>query len=122
MDKSEKKQLKAQVKADKKQAKSHQKLQKTTSEPTSPAQAKTDGTPTSPPSPAVRFAEAVRGIIYIIFGASLLLAIILGQKGVIVSLDDIIDYLLLARIGKIVLVVIALALFIYGLKHLRLVK
>lgn len=122
MDKTEKKRLKAQVKAAKKQAKIEKKSPQTTSAPAASSQTKTNPESTDQSSPAVRFAEAVRGIIYIVFGASLIMAIILGQKGVIVSLDDIVDYLLLARIGKIILVVIALALFIYGLKHLRLVK
>lgn len=137
MDKAEKKRLKAQSKAAKKQAKAIQKQveEKLKIETTAAAKppesipAPTDATPTPPStppapksSPAVRFAEAVRGIIYLIFAVSLVLAVILGQKGVIVSLDDIISNLLLIKIGQVVLIVIALSLFIYGLKHLRLVK
>ena len=72
--------------------------------------------------PAVRFAESVRGILYIIFAVSLLAALVLGQKNIIISLDDIIQHLLLANLGKVILAIIGLALLLYGLKHLRLVK
>jgi hypothetical protein len=74
------------------------------------------------PSPAVRYAESVRGILYLVVGASLVVALILGQRGVILSLDDIIDSLFAAVAGKAVLALIGLALLIYGLKHLRLVR
>jgi hypothetical protein len=40
----------------------------------------------------------------------------------IVSLDDIVESLFVAVAGKVVLGVIALALFIYGLKQLRLAR
>ncbi|MFC1782669.1 DUF1206 domain-containing protein [Planctomycetota bacterium] len=127
MDKAEKKRLKAQSKAAKKQAKAivkqvGEKLKTETTGAAKPTAPPKVPTATAESSPAVRFAEAVRGIIYLIFAVSLVLAVILGQKGLIVSLDDIIGSLLLIRIGQIILVVIALALFIYGLKHLRLVK
>ncbi len=75
-----------------------------------------------PPSPAVRFADWVRGILYVVLGASLVVALILGQKGAIISLDDIVNSLFAAWTGKIILALIALALVIYGLKHLRVVR
>ena len=40
----------------------------------------------------------------------------------IVSLDDIVESLFVAVTGKVVLEVIALALFIYGLKQFRLAR
>jgi hypothetical protein len=111
MGKDEKKRLKAAVKLEKKRAKA----------------ALRTGEPPEPPggagsSPAVRFAEVVRGILYLVLGASLVVALILGQQGVILSLDDVIDSLFAAGAGKVVLGLIALALVIYGLKHLRLVR
>ena len=112
MDKAEKKRLKAEVKRQKKAAK----LQAKSPDPAA------DSRDPVKPSPAVSFAESVRGIIYIIFAASLLAALVLGQKNIIISLDDIIQHLMLANLGKVILAIIALALFIYGLKHLRLVK
>ena len=141
MDKAEKKRLKAQAKTDKKLAKTIQKQLgeklKTDQtppppppiEPISAPPAPTYSTPVPTPtppapksSPAVRFAEAVKGIIYLIFAVTLLLAVVLGQKGVIIDLETIISNLLVVRIGQVILLIIALALFIYGLKHLRLVK
>ncbi|MHC4414592.1 MAG: DUF1206 domain-containing protein [Planctomycetota bacterium] len=123
-----KKLLKAQAKRAKKQAKAA--LKAATAQP--PAESSTPPAgPTStapePPSvagssPGVRFAESVRGIIYIVGGASLVVALILGHRGTILSLDDIIDSLFAARAGKIILSLIALALVIYGLKHLRVVR
>ncbi|MCP4707536.1 MAG: DUF1206 domain-containing protein [Planctomycetes bacterium] len=121
MEKDKKKQLKTKAKAEKKLAKARLKQieenQKTGDAPTPPI-----AEPSDKPSPALRFAEAVRGIIYLIFSVSLIFAVILRERGALVSLDKIIENLLVIRIGQIALVVIALALFIYGLKHLRLVK
>lgn len=73
-------------------------------------------------SPAVRFAEYVRGALYVVIGSSLIVALILGQRGKILSLDDIIDSLFAARAGKLILGVIAAALVIYGLRYLRVVR
>jgi len=70
----------------------------------------------------VRFAEGVKGIIYLILAVSLIFAIVLGQTGVIITLEDIIDNLILAQAGKVILAIIALALLIYGLKNLRILK
>lgn len=74
------------------------------------------------PSPAVRYAEAVRGMLYVVTAMSLLVALLLGQQGAIVSLNDLIDSLFVARTGKIILALIGIALLIYGLKHLRIVR
>jgi hypothetical protein len=49
-------------------------------------------------------------------------AIFLGQTGVIITLEVIIDNLILAQAGKVVLAVIAIALLIYGIKNLRVLK
>lgn len=108
----EKKRLKAAAKQAKKQAKAAMKAGATP--PGASAGNK--------PSPGVRFAESTRGIIYVVAGASLVVALVLGQQGAIISLDDIITSLFAARAGKVVLALIALALVIYGLKHLRLVR
>lgn len=75
----------------------------------------------SEPSPAVRYAEAVRGVLYVVTALSLFVALVLGQQGAIVSLDDVIESLFVARTGKIILALIGAALLIYGLKHLRIV-
>ncbi len=110
-----KKRLKAEVKKAKKLAKAEVKA----AEPSGPALA---APAAQPPSPAVRFADWVRGILYVVLGASLVVALILGQKGAIISLDDIVNSLFAAWTGKIILALIALALVIYGLKHLRVVR
>ncbi|NNF34009.1 MAG: DUF1206 domain-containing protein [Saprospiraceae bacterium] len=70
----------------------------------------------------VRFAEGVKGIIYLILAVSLIIAIVLGQTGVIITLEDIIDNLIIAQAGKVVLAIIAVALLIYGLKNLRVLR
>ena len=46
----------------------------------------------------------------------------MGQSGLILTLEEIIDNLIIARLGKILIVVIAAALFLYGLKNLRILK
>ncbi|NIP84507.1 MAG: hypothetical protein GTO03_02695 [Planctomycetales bacterium] len=79
----------------------------------------------SPPggsSPAVRYAEFVRGCLYLLMGGSLLVALVLGQRGAILSLDDLIDSLFAALAGKVLLSLIGLALLLYGLKYLRLIR
>jgi len=112
----EKKQLKAELKREKKEAKAEIK-RAVIPAPTAPTSGGSDR-----PSPGVRYAEIVRGGLYLLLGASLALALVLGQRGVIVSLEDIIDGLFAAWAGKIVLALIAVALIIYGLKHLRIVR
>jgi len=71
---------------------------------------------------ALRFAEAVRGVSYMITSVSLVLAVVLQERGVWLQLSDVVEDLMVMRLGQLVLIVIALALFIYGLKHVRLVK
>jgi len=117
-DKDEKKRLKAQAKLEKKLAKAHIKQAKAAAKQGVAEQQ----TRADQPSTAVRFAETVRGILYLILSVSLVVAIILSNEGYIVTLEDIFKSLVVAWIGKIVLVVVAAAMFIYGLKHLRAVK
>jgi hypothetical protein len=74
------------------------------------------------PSLYVRFAESIKGILYIVLAASIIAAVIMGQSGLIVTLEDIVDSLIIARLGKVMIIVIAIALFIYGLKNLRMLK
>lgn len=111
----EKKRLKADAKKAKKLAKAEAKA--AAARGAAPA-----ASPAAAPSPGVRYADIVRGILYVVLGASLVIALILGQRGAILSLDDIVDSLFAAWTGKIILGLIALALVIYGLKHLRIVR
>ena len=74
------------------------------------------------PSLYVRFAESIKGILYIILAVSIIAAVVLGQSGLIITLEDIIDNLILATLGKVLLAIIAVGLFIFGLKNLRMVK
>ena len=76
----------------------------------------------SSPSLFVRFAESTKGVLYIILAVSIVVAVFMGQSGLIVTLEDIIDNLILAKLGKALIIVIAVALFIYGLKNLRIMK
>ncbi len=70
----------------------------------------------------VQFAEGIRGIIYIVSGVSLAIVIILGQTGAFITMNDIIENLMLATLGKFILIIIAFALIIYGFKNLRFLK
>jgi hypothetical protein len=118
MSENNKKQTKAQAKADKKRAKAQVKRDKT-------FLSNGEGSRKSvieKPSPMIHFAEIIKGIIYLVFALSLFVAVLLGQRGVIITLDDIIDSFLLASLGKFALIIIALGFLIYGLKNLRLVK
>ena len=110
----DKKQKKAQAKALKKELKARAKYAKVQAEP---AQKKAPK-----PSHAVHYAEMVRGLLFLVLSASMVAAIILQNKGVIITLDDIFDSLIAARIGKVILVLIAAAFFILGLKNLRAIK
>jgi len=49
-------------------------------------------------------------------------ALVLGQRGAIMSLDDVIESLFAASAGKVVLALIALGLLLYGFKYLRLIR
>ncbi len=70
----------------------------------------------------VRFAESIKGILFIILAVSVFAAVIMGQSGLILTIEDIVDSLIIARIGKALLLIIAAALFIYGLKNLGILK
>ena len=110
-DKAEKKRLKTQIKLAKAQAKL-----------TGGKQPELEALQKDKVSPVLKFAEGVRGILYLIGSASLVLAVVLQERGVWVTLDEIVENLLVIRAGQVVLIVIALALFVYGLKHIRLVR
>jgi hypothetical protein len=73
-------------------------------------------------SRVVRFSEGVKGIIYLILAVSLAVALVLSDAGKIITLEDIVGNLFAAFIGKVILVIIAIAFLIYGLKHLGLVR
>ena len=70
----------------------------------------------------VRFAESIKGLLYIVLAVSILAAVVMGQSGLILTLEDIVDSLIIAWLGKALIVIIAVALFIYGLKNLRIMK
>jgi len=110
----------AEKKRQKEQAKAQKKLQKAKVKAEKKAACRSGSqTPAEGSSAAVRFAETVRGILYLILAVSLVIAIILSDEGYIITLEDIFKSLALALVGKIILLVIAAAFFIYGLKHLR---
>lgn len=113
---SQKKLEKSRAKSDKKAAKNELKRQKS-----SPATG-AEPASSSPPSLAVRYADFVRGCLYVLIGVSIIVALVLGQRGAIVSLDNLIDNLFAATTGKIILALIGLALLIYGFKRLRIVR
>jgi len=70
----------------------------------------------------VKFAESIRGIIYLITGISIAIVLILGQSGALITMNDIVENLMLATIGKFILIIIAGALIIYGFKNLGILK
>lgn len=111
----EKKRLKAELKLRKKEIKASSVSGKT-SEPVS------DNIKDEKKSLLVKFTESIRGIIYIITGVSLMVVIILGQSGAFITMNDIIENLMLATLGKFVLIIITFALIIYGFKNLRFLK
>ncbi len=116
---SAKKALKAAAKATKKQAKAEQKGIKGQAESavtSSSAEGKVGS------SRLVRFAEGVRGVLFLVFAVSLVIAIVLPDIGQTLGMSEIIGKLIGHWIGKGVLVVIAVAFFIYGLKYLRAIK
>ena len=117
--KAEKKRQKSEAKLAKKMAKVQAEGARTTPEPPESPSARPQD---HGPSVGVRFAEAVKGIIYILLAVSLGVALVLGEGDVVITLEDIINNLIVAVAGKVLLAVIALALLIYGLKQVRLVK
>ena len=52
--------------------------------------------PLAPPSWYVRFAESIKGILYVVLAISIIAAVVMGQSGLIVTLEDIIDNLIIA--------------------------
>jgi len=125
MDSCEKKQLKDQAKIGKKREKAQLKARKKaeklqTRRP--PEQSHQNQPAEVEASAAVKFAETVRGILYLILSVSMAIAVLLSNQGYIMTLEDIFQSSILARLGKLILIVIAIALFIYGLKKLRAVK
>jgi len=64
----------------------------------------------------------VRGILYLIFAVSLAIAIVLSHGGYVITTNNIVDNLISHLAGKAILSVIAVALFIYGLKHIKVIK
>ena len=122
MGSSEKKKQKAKAKALKKKAKAEKKLAKAKAKQQKKQPDPAPGRDSAKPSPAVKFAEGVRGILSLILAVSLVIAIILSNNNYIISLEDIFNSLIAARIGKVILTIIAVALFIFGLKRLRAIK
>jgi len=117
----EKKRLKAQVKAQKTKAKADKKQAKgqLQSRPSADSGAQS---PDSRPGRLVKFAEYVRGIVFLIFAVSLAVALILPSTGHIITLNEIVERLMPLWFGKLVLAAVAAAFFIYGLKCLRTIK
>ena len=122
MGESDKKSLKAAAKAVKKQAKAEQKGAKSQVEPGVTSSSAPSAEETGGSSRLVRFAEGVRGVLFLIFAVSLVIAILLPDIGQTLGMSEIIGKLIGHWIGKGVLVVIAVAFFIYGLKYLRAIK
>ena len=127
-DKDEKKRIKAAWKAekmrheaDKKRAKADAKIAKARAEAGLLPEQPPTADATRPSRPA-RFADTVRGGLYLLLGASLIVALLLGQRDAVVSLDDLIESLFLATAGKVVLAVIGLALGTYGLRKLGVLR
>jgi uncharacterized membrane protein YdbT with pleckstrin-like domain len=116
MGSEDKKRAKAQAKALKKRAKAEAKAAEAKA---AAADSRTAG---DQPSRAVRFAEGVRGVLFLILAVSMVVAVFLSNQGYIVKLEEIFESLVLATVGKVVLVVIAVAFFIYGLKYLRAIR
>jgi len=118
-DSPQRKRDKAQAKVAKKQAKAQAKRLK------KEAKARGADAPVDTnerPSAAVRFAEVVRGVLFLILSVSLIVAAVLANKGYIVKLEDVVDSLLLVWAGRVGVAVIATAFFIYGLKSLRAIR
>ena len=114
MSDTEKKRKKAEAKALKKKLKYEQKLAKK-NEQTQAAQTEKTARP-------LLFAEYVKGILYLIFSVSLIVAILTSGRIQALTTSEIVRICIATITGKIILVIIATALFIYGLKHLKVVK
>ncbi len=76
----------------------------------------------SEPQPAIiRFSECIKGILYLILSVSIILAVIIGESGIIIQTKDLIENLFVLWIGRVIIVIIALGFFGYGLKQLKLI-
>lgn len=76
----------------------------------------------SRPSRIVKVADVFRGVLYLILAVSIIVAIILSNKGYIITFEDIFESLVAERIGKVILYLFAASFFILGLKHLRAIR
>lgn len=56
--------------------------------------------PSAAPSLYVRFAESIEGIRYILLAVSIFAAVILGESGLVVTIEDILDSLIIASLGE----------------------
>lgn len=119
MGSDDKKRLKEQAKAEKKLAKARAKALKKGE--IQPEQAK-ETQKKEKSSFMVNFAQGVRGVLFLVLSISLVVAVILSNKGYIITLDEIFDSLVAVWIGKIVLLVVSVAFFVLGLKQLRAIK
>ena len=70
----------------------------------------------------VKVAQAFRGLIYMVLAVSIVVAVILSNKGYIITFEDIFETLAVIRIGKVILFLFAASFFILGLKHLRAIR
>jgi hypothetical protein len=100
--------LKQQCKLEKKQQKAK------------PGKSAIEGSAT--PSRYVRFAEFIKGILYLVLAVSMIAAVLLDESGLILALEEIIDSLIIATLGKVLIGIIAVALFINGLKNPGILK
>lgn len=118
----DKKLVKAQAKALKKAAKALKEQLDATgaSLETQPPDHKPAEQPTSS-SRLVTFAESVRGVLFLIFAVSLGSALLVPGANIL-SINKLIEELLPLPFGKLMLGLIAIASFIYGLKCLRAIR
>ncbi|AQT68478.1 hypothetical protein STSP2_01642 [Anaerohalosphaera lusitana] len=119
-DKNRKKLLKKQAKYDKKASKAALKRQKKSGE--SGDISEVNPGRQSLGSRLVTFAQGVRGVLFLILAISIMIAVVLADKGYIVNLEDIFDSIVAIKAGKAVLAIIAVAFFVLGLKNLRAIK
>ena len=116
MSDSEKKKQKAKAKALKKKLKYEQKLAQMGDKNAGIGK---NGTEPHRVSPVLRFAEYVRGVLYLIFSVSLVVAVLTSGKIRAITTSEIVRICIGTVAGKVVLIVLASALFIYGLKYLK---
>ncbi len=114
-----KKKLKAQQKIEKAKAKESAKQAKKKDEGSTEVE---DSSKEERSSHIVTFAQGVRGVLFLILSISLIVAIVLSNRGYIITLDEIFESLVAIWIGKVVLVVLSIAFFVIGLKQLKAIK